>query len=100
MNKKQQQQLKFIAESCLGKVARHLRLLGIDCVWDDGFNAFYVLFQAKQENRIILVQSNEFLQKIIKENSKLTKKAISPLTKQLQAVLYSTSATKEKVGFF
>jgi len=59
--------LKFVAESCLGKVARHLRLLGIDTAWDKSYNVHYVQYLARHEQRTVLVQSDEFYARILKE---------------------------------
>lgn len=61
--------LKFIVESSLGKIARHLRLLGIDCECDASFNRAFILFKAFSESRIVITTALSVVKKIIKTNN-------------------------------
>jgi uncharacterized protein with PIN domain len=64
---------KFICDSSLSRVAKHLRLLGIDCVHDQDMTSSYLIYLSKTENRIILTRSKKLLLKIVPEPKKEAK---------------------------
>jgi uncharacterized protein with PIN domain len=66
--------LHFLCESSLGKVAKHLRLLGIDCECNTTYNRHYALFKARNEKRIVLTESSSFLKQILRANNPKKKK--------------------------
>ena len=48
--------LRFILDVHLGKLCRHLRLLGFDTLWDNNFEDPYIIDTAETEARIILTR--------------------------------------------
>ena len=58
---------RFIADSHLGKLARHLRMLGFDTAYDRGRNDTALIDLSLQQKRIILTRSVEAL-----KNSRVT----------------------------
>ncbi|KAG2381838.1 hypothetical protein C9374_006222 [Naegleria lovaniensis] len=67
-------QTKFITDSCITKIAKHIRLLGYDCISDSSYSPNYIIFTAKQENRIIITCSPTLVTKIKKENKMINVK--------------------------
>lgn len=54
-------QIKFIADSHLGKLARYLRMLGFDTIYKNDFFKKEIIKIAKSEKRIILSRSRDLL---------------------------------------
>ena len=53
--------LKFIADAHLGKLARHLRLLGVDTYFDRSIDDNEIISLSLSEDRIILSRDKEML---------------------------------------
>jgi uncharacterized protein with PIN domain len=45
---------RFIVDSSLTKIAKHLRMLGIDCINNPEYSKNYLLYLAKKDDRIII----------------------------------------------
>ncbi|KAF0985213.1 hypothetical protein FDP41_000252 [Naegleria fowleri] len=67
-------QTKFITDSCITKIAKHIRLLGYDCISDSSYSPNYIIFKAKEEKRIIITCSPTMVTKIKKENKMINVK--------------------------
>jgi len=52
---------RFIADAHLGGLARLLRMLGFDTLYDNTYDDFDICMQAKREGRIILTRDREML---------------------------------------
>ncbi|PZP57913.1 MAG: twitching motility protein PilT [Azospira oryzae] len=52
---------RFIADAHLGGLARLLRMLGFDTLYDNTYDDFDICMQAKREGRIILTRDRELL---------------------------------------
>jgi uncharacterized protein with PIN domain len=48
---------KYIVDTSLPGIARHLRILGMDTLYDSSFNRNYLMFLARRDNRVIVTQS-------------------------------------------
>jgi uncharacterized protein len=59
---------KYICDASLGKIAKHLRLLGNDCLCDSTFNENYIMFLSLNEKRIIITTRESFIKKLEKAN--------------------------------
>jgi uncharacterized protein with PIN domain len=57
--------LKFICDGALGRLVRHLRVLGIDCAFEKDMNAHYLLYLARRDDRIILTKNRNMIQYIL-----------------------------------
>ena len=55
----------FVLDSNLGRLARYLRLLGFDCLYQNDFNDETVATIADQEQRIVLTRDRALLQRKI-----------------------------------
>jgi len=55
--------VKFLADSMLGKLARWLRMLGKDVIYDVGLNDTDLLALAKKENRVLLTKDLELFKR-------------------------------------
>ncbi|MEA3475356.1 MAG: Mut7-C RNAse domain-containing protein [Candidatus Cloacimonadota bacterium] len=56
-------QIKFIADVHLGKLARYLRMLGFDTLYQNNYTPNQILKISKLEKRIILTKSRELLKR-------------------------------------
>lgn len=63
--------LRFIAESSCGKIAKHLRMIGLDCTFDKTYSTHYVMFLAQLHDCIIVSQSVAMTKLVEKANKKL-----------------------------
>ncbi len=52
---------RFVLDACLGKLARHLRLLGFDARWQPGSGAAEIIDASLDERRIILTRDVDLL---------------------------------------
>ena len=59
---------KFIADTSISKIAKHIRLLGYDCISDPSYSTNYIIYKARSENRIIVTGSASLASKIKSEN--------------------------------
>lgn len=48
--------VKFVADSHLGRLARHLRMLGFDCIYAPDIADTEILRLAKEDNRVVLTR--------------------------------------------
>lgn len=53
--------LKFIADPGLPGIAKHLRILGIDCIAQNDFTNGYLCYLAQNTDRILLTKSSKLL---------------------------------------
>ncbi len=53
--------IKFIADVHLGKLAKHLRMLGFDCIWENNYDDLTIIELSTKENRIILTRDKGIL---------------------------------------
>jgi len=60
-NSEQSQNIRFIADAMLGRLAKWLRLLGYDTLYYKDISDAEVLRIAKQQNRIVLTRDTHFL---------------------------------------
>ena len=60
---------RFIVEASLGKVAKHMRLLGYDTLYQPDYNQHYMTFLAFQQNRCIVTCSQKYKMKLDKLNN-------------------------------
>jgi len=56
--------MKFIVDVMLGKLAKWLRILGYDTVYDNQFSDEDLFFKAHQEKRILLTRDKELSQRM------------------------------------
>jgi uncharacterized protein with PIN domain len=56
--------VKYIVDNSIPGVAKHLRMLGIDTLFEPTFTQNYVLFLARRDDRIIITQSVKMLNAI------------------------------------
>jgi len=56
--------LKYIVDPSLPGVAKHLRLLGIDCAYEDSYTDAYLLHLARLEDRIVITRSKKLVNRI------------------------------------
>lgn len=57
--------LTFICDSSLSRVAKHLRMMGYDCVHEPNMTTNFLIFQARRDSRIILTRSRKLLKMIV-----------------------------------
>jgi len=57
--------LKFLADSMLGKLARWLRMIGQDVIYETQLNDSELLEMAKKENRVLLTKDLELYKRAI-----------------------------------
>lgn len=55
--------LKFICDVHLGKLAKYLRMLGIDCKYENNFNEQTIVKISLTENRVILTRDKKILKR-------------------------------------
>jgi len=58
-------EIKFVADVMVGKLARWLRVLGLDVVYSNAFTDDEIIRIAKSENRIILTRDTRLLSRLI-----------------------------------
>jgi uncharacterized protein with PIN domain len=58
---------KFLCDNSIGKLTKHLRLLGVDCICEPDLSNF-LLFKSLKEGRIILINREKILNKLKKLN--------------------------------
>jgi uncharacterized protein with PIN domain len=54
---------RFVLDVHLGKLARHLRMVGFDTLWKDDYSDPELLEISKTENRILLTRDRELVEK-------------------------------------
>jgi uncharacterized protein len=54
---------RFVIDTHLGKLARHLRLAGFDCLWRNDFGDEEIVALAVAENRIVLTRDRNLLKR-------------------------------------
>lgn len=60
---------RFIADVHLGKLARHLRMLGFDTLWREGYGDDELLKTAMDENRWLLTRDRELYERAGREKA-------------------------------
>jgi hypothetical protein len=65
--------LKFMADSMLGRLARWLRILGYDVVYETSISDDDLIAKALRENRIILTMDRELADRKSAKNALLLK---------------------------
>src|SRR5262245_38313479 len=61
------EEIKFVADVMVGKLARWLRVLGLDVVYSNAFQDDEIIRLAKSENRIILTRDTRLAARCPKE---------------------------------
>ncbi|KAL9655194.1 hypothetical protein ABK040_008969 [Willaertia magna] len=56
--------LHFACDSSLGRMAKHFRMLGIDCFYEPNMTIHYLLFIARRDNRIIITHNRSLIHQI------------------------------------
>lgn len=56
---------RFVIDTNLGRLARHLRLLGFDCLYENDFSDAKVAFISQKDQRIVLTRDRRLLQRKI-----------------------------------
>ncbi|KAL9656896.1 hypothetical protein ABK040_006988 [Willaertia magna] len=64
---------KFIADGSLCKIAKHIRLLGYDCLCDFSYSSAYIIYKATIEKRIVLTGGKQLLQLLLSKQRKKNK---------------------------
>lgn len=84
--------LKFIVDPSLPGVAKHFRLLGIDCAYENNYTDAYVLYLARSENRFIITRSSKLLNKLRVEEQRRVKRLqkLKRLQEQLEEYYRNT----------
>jgi len=54
-------ELKFICDGSLGRLVKHLRMLGCDCAYERDANSHYLLYLARSQDRIILTKNRAMI---------------------------------------
>ncbi|KAG2378387.1 hypothetical protein C9374_008530 [Naegleria lovaniensis] len=57
-------ELKFVCDATLGRVAKHIRMMGGDAYYDANMNTNYMLYIARTENRIILTKNRTLINQL------------------------------------
>ncbi|MCX7991413.1 MAG: Mut7-C RNAse domain-containing protein, partial [Proteobacteria bacterium] len=65
--------IKFIADVMLGKLAKWLRILGIDTLYSSSFDDKEIIFLAVNESRIVLTRDNRLQKDLGNKKSVLIK---------------------------
>ncbi len=79
LSKEQILQLKFFCDGTLWRVSKHLRLLGIDCLFDAQFTTPFILYFIKKEylesktKRIIITRNKHLLRRMQQWNQRIQK---------------------------
>lgn len=60
---------KFMCDNSIGKIAKHMRMLGYDCTCEPELGTNYSLFLAEKEKRIILTDREKVITKLKKLNA-------------------------------
>jgi uncharacterized protein with PIN domain len=63
MNDATGEQIKFAADRMLGRLARWLRVLGLDVIYGPHLSGYGLIHAARQENRLILTRDRRLKQK-------------------------------------
>jgi uncharacterized protein with PIN domain len=61
---------RYIVDPSLPGVSRHCRMLGIDCASDTNMTDAYILYLARQEDRLIVTRSSRLLHRLKQEREK------------------------------
>ncbi len=61
--------MKFIVDTMLGRLAKWLRLLGYDTVYDSALNDDQLFFRAHLENRVLLTRDKQLASRVRNELS-------------------------------
>lgn len=62
--------MRFIVDAMLGRLARWLRLLGFDTVYNKDFDDEKLINIAKNEDRMLITRDEELFKRAVKENIK------------------------------
>ncbi|EFC46322.1 predicted protein [Naegleria gruberi] len=62
---------KYILDGTLCGVGSHLRKLGVDAVYSNEYSDAYILYLARNEDRMIITKSTKLLQRIRQQEEKL-----------------------------
>ena len=104
--------MKFIADSMLGRLARWLRMLGQDVIYDTQLNDSELLEMAKKENRVLLTRDLDLYKRAVsreidssyvedeKESDRLAelaKRYLIPLEVEMEKSFCPVCNTKLKV---
>jgi uncharacterized protein with PIN domain len=69
--------LRFICDSSLMRLAKHLRLLGLDCAFEKDANSYYLMYLARKENRIILTKNRTMVQLIVNRKEQYEQRSMN-----------------------
>ncbi len=82
--------MKFIADVMLGRLAKHLRLLGIDVLYDNHYDDNELIRLSLQQDRVILTRDTALAKRPLAANHLLI--TADEVDKQLEQVLNSFPA--------
>jgi uncharacterized protein with PIN domain len=80
---------KYIVDSSLPGIAKHLRILGVDTIYDKDYPRNYVLFIARRDDRVIVTQSVKLQDQVqlMSYNRERRKKKIEEYEQRYQETL-------------
>ncbi|KAG2394202.1 hypothetical protein C9374_003966 [Naegleria lovaniensis] len=82
-------ELRFVCDTTIPGVAKHLRMLGVDTLHDNNYSQNYILYLARTQKRMILTFSLKMQKKIHQIRNNLAKKRerLEELKKRLQTLI-------------